>query len=152
MTKHFVKAIKSNVINSNLKQISADLRLTNGGGGGKPRSKSCFCFFTAFCFYPTLCLLSLACFSLFFKHSKNSIYTQKCFQSLVIAGICKKIQRIVIASKFCKNLRGNPKIQSQSYILMDCREVVPTSRNDTHFHQKFNAFHTFYPKFSSSLH
>ena len=131
----------------------------NGGGG-----KSRLYFFTAFCFSPTLCFLSFVCFSLFFKHLKNSICTQKRYKFVIarfdevkswqsiefnllsilwIATLAmlarndstntnfhtffhkfktfiqifthskqKTTLFFVIASKFCKNLRGNPKIQS----------------------------------------
>ena len=145
---------------ANVSLNSADLCLANGGGGGK----SCPCFSTALCF------LSFVCFSLFFKRSKNSIYTQKCFQALVIANERSEVRQSTKKAMDCHEFAplrfANAGLASKSRNDGQAKAFYSQSlaRNDdtsAHFHTfktifhkfnaifrpKFNAFYNFTPKF-----
>ena len=154
---------------ANVSLNSAELCLANGGGG-----KSRLCFSTALCF------LSFVCFSLFFKRSKNSIYTQKCFQALVIANERGEVWQFKNskASKFS----GLPRkffaksARNDALCHTECSEVSQIQHRDFSlsakaqndnagvpfytliffhtfsaiFHLKFNSLHIFTPNFCSA--
>ena len=66
---------------------------------------------------------------------------------LLIASECQKIQCIVIASERSEVWQSIEKFKSVLYRLP--RSCFTLARNDAHFHQKFNSFHTSYPSFRS---
>ena len=140
MTKHFVKAIKSNVINSNLKQISADLRLKMGGGGVSPAVNPAFVSLLHFVFIPHFVFYHSLVFHFSLNTQKIQFTLKNAFNPLSLRAFVRKFSVSSLRANFVKICVAIQKFNHNLIYLWiaakSCRLLAMTRifiKNSTHF-------------------